>query len=275
MATLTINGVDLAFDDEGTGPTLLLLHAGIADRRMWDDVLPRLSRDFRVIRCDFRGFGDTPLPDGPFVYAADLAELLAALDASPAHIVGVSMGGHVALDLAIAHPELVDRLVLVGAGIDGWEHDAALKAAWADEAAAFERGDLDEASWVNVRTWLHGPTRDASAVDQALRLRVFEMERRALELENTAAEGGWLTPSRRERLADVHAETLVLVGALDQPGFGKIARFLAENISGSRFEELPHVAHLPPMEDPDGFCDVVVPFLLAPRSAGVTAAATW
>jgi 3-oxoadipate enol-lactonase len=230
---------------------------------MGDDVVPRLSRDFRVVRSDLRGFGETPLPDGPFVYAADLAELLAALDGSPAHVVGVSMGGGVALDLAIARPELVDRLVLVGSGIAGWELDASLEAAWEEERAALERGDLDEASWINVRTWLDGPTRDASEVDENLRRRVFEMQRRALESENPAADGSWLTPSRRERLGDVRAQTLVLVGELDQPGFGKIARFLAENIPGSRFEELPNVAHLPPMEDPDGFCDVVVPFLLA------------
>lgn len=262
MASLPINGVDLAYDDQGSGPTLLLLHAGIADRRMWDDVLPRLARDFRVIRCDLRGFGETPLPDGPFVYTADVADLLAALGASPANVVGVSMGGGVAIDLAVARPELVDRLVLVGAGIDGWEHDDGLKAAWAEEEAALESGDLDEASWVNVRTWLDGPTRDASEVDETLRRRVFEMQRRALDHENPAADGSWLTPSRRARLGDVRAPTLVLVGALDQPGFGEIARFLAEHIPGARFAELPGVAHLPPMEDPDGFGDVVTAFLL-------------
>lgn len=261
MSELTINGVALAYDETGSGPPLLLLHAGIADRRMWDDTLPRLAQSFRVIRCDLRGFGDTPLPDGPFVYASDLAELLEALDATPANVIGVSMGGHVALDLAIARPELVERLVLVGSGIDGWEHDAGLKAAWQEEGEAFERGDLDEASWVNVRTWLDGPTRDASDVDGTLRRRVFEMQRRALDYENEAAEGGWLTPSRRERLGDVAAPTLVTVGELDQSGFVAIGRLLAAEIPGASFALLRGVAHVPPMEDPDGFSRVVLPFL--------------
>jgi 3-oxoadipate enol-lactonase len=261
MSQLTINGVELAYDEAGSGPPLLLVHAGIADRRMWDDTLPRLSQSFRVIRCDLRGYGETPLPDGPFVYASDLAELLEALDARPASVIGVSLGGHVALDLAIARPELVERLVLVGSGIDGWEHDTGLKAAWQEEVEAFERGDLDEAAWVNVRTWLDGPTRDAADVEDTLRRRVFEMQRQALEYENEAAEGGWLTPSRRKRLGDVTAPTLVLAGELDQPGFVAIGHVLATDIPGASFALLPGVAHLPPMEDPEGFSAIVLPFL--------------
>ena len=92
---------------------------------------------------------------------------------------------------------------------------------------------------MNVRTWLDGPDRDASSVPTALRRRVYEMQRAALDLENPTATGGWLTPSRRERLGDVAAPTLVLVGALDQRDFRKIARFLAAEIPGAAFEELP------------------------------------
>jgi pimeloyl-ACP methyl ester carboxylesterase len=174
------------------------------------------------------------------------------------------MGGHVALDLALARPELVDRLVLVGAGIDGWEHEPGLLDAWAEEEAAFERGDLDEVAWMNVRTWLDGPTRGENDVPKTLRRRVFEMQRAALGLENPAATGGWLTPSRRERLGDVTAPTLVLVGALDQRDFRRIARFLADQIPGARFEELPGVAHLPPLERPEAFSRTVLAFLEGP-----------
>ncbi len=256
-----LNGVDVAYDTAGSGPPVVLLHAGIADRSMWDDVTPMLAERHRVIAPDLRGFGETPLPDGTFVYAADVAALLEALEIERADVVGVSMGGHVALDLALARPELVDRLVLVGAGIDGWEHEQGLADAWAEEEAAFERGDLDEVAWMNVRTWLDGPTRDVNDVPAALRRRVFEMQRLALDHENPAASGGWLTPSRRERLGDVAAPTLVLVGALDQRDFRRIARYLAAEIPGARFEELPGVAHLPPLERPEAFARTVLSFL--------------
>src|SRR5262245_22749618 len=118
---------------------------------MWDDAAPMLAERFRVIRLDFRGYGGTPMPDGSFVYAADVAALLAALDVDRADVIGVSMGGHVALDLALAHPQLVDRLVLVGAGIDGWQHEADRLAAWEVEEAAWQRGDLDEGGWTHLR----------------------------------------------------------------------------------------------------------------------------
>jgi len=264
MARLHVNGVEIAYDDSGEGPTLLLLHAGIADRTMWDDLTPMLAERFRVVAPDLRGYGETPLPDGPFVYAADAAALLEALGIERVHVVGVSLGGHVALDLALAHPELVDHLVLVGAGIDGWEHEASLVAAWDEEAAAFERGDLDEVSWINVRTWLDGPTRGEDDVPKALRRRVFEMQRAALDHENAAAEGGWLTPSRRERLRDVTQPTLVLVGALDQRDFRRIARLLAAEIPGAELGELPGVAHLPPLERPEAFARTLVAFLPEP-----------
>jgi len=261
MAILPVNGVELAYDDTGRGPVLVLLHAGIADRRMWDDVTPMLAERHRVIACDLRGFGETPLPDGPFAYAADVAGLLEGLGVERAHLVGVSLGGHVALDLALARPELVDRLVLVGAGIDGWEHEPALRAIWTEEEAAFERGELDEVAWINVRAWLDGPARGEGDVPAALRRRVFEMQRAALDHENPAATGGWLAPSRRERLGEVTVPTLVLVGALDQRDFRRIAQFLAQTIPGAVFEELPGVAHLPPLERPEAFARAALAFL--------------
>jgi 3-oxoadipate enol-lactonase len=264
MAGVRVNGVDVAYDELGAGPPLVLLHAGVADRGMWDDVAPLLAGSFRTIRCDLRGYGETPLPDGPYVHADDVAGLLAALGLERAHLLGVSMGGQVALDLAIARPELVDRLVLVGSGIDGWQYERGLTAAWAEEEKAFERGDLDEAAWISVRTWVDGPERSASEVPPGLRRRVFEMQRTALDLDNANAEEGWLTPSRRERLGDVRAPTLVMVGALDQRDFRRIARFLADGIAGSRFEELTGVAHLPPLEQPAPFARSVLAFLAEP-----------
>src|SRR4029079_1749415 len=124
MARLRVNGVDMAYSIAGDGAPLVLLHAGIADRTMWEDVMPMLADRFRVIACDLRGFGETPLPDGPFVHAADVAAMLDELGIGRVHVIGVSMGGHVALDLVLARPDLVDRLVLVGAGVDGRDPDA-------------------------------------------------------------------------------------------------------------------------------------------------------
>src|SRR3972149_5148331 len=106
-----VNRVELAYEEAGSGPPLLLIHAGIADRRMWDDTQGAFADRYRVIRPDLRGYGETPLPDGTYAHWRDAAALLRALDAAPAHVVGVSNGGSAALDLALEAPELVDRLV--------------------------------------------------------------------------------------------------------------------------------------------------------------------
>ncbi|HEX2141719.1 MAG TPA: alpha/beta hydrolase [Candidatus Limnocylindria bacterium] len=261
MPTLTINDTPHAYQEAGQGSPVLLIHAGIADLRMWDEVWPAFTGRHRSIRYDMRGYGDTPLPDGPFTYAADAAGLQQALGVERAHVVGVSMGAGVALDLALARPELVDRLVLVAPGLPDWDWAPEMDVFDEQEAELFDRGELDEASWLNVRFWLDGPTRQPEEVDADLRRRVFEMQRRAFEWENPKADGSWLVPDRGERLAEVRSSTLVVAGELDQPDFAGVGQHMAERIPNARLEVMPGVAHLPPMEAPDEFSRLVLDFL--------------
>jgi pimeloyl-ACP methyl ester carboxylesterase len=265
MPTLTINGTPIAYDEAGSGHSLLLVHAGIVDRRMWDPVWQTLAARYRVIRPDLRGFGETPVSTEPFTNWSDLAGLLRALDATPAYVIGVSMGGAASLELAIAEPDLVDRLVLIAPGLPGWDWSSQLRADWEAEEAAWQRGDLDEVAWRNVRTWVDGPVRGGEAATE-VRQAVFDMYRHALELQavDGAMDSGSLEPGTSGRLAEVSARTLVLVGEFDQPDMLAVGEHLGREISGARFEVLPGVAHLPPMEAPDAFAGRVLEFLSAP-----------
>ena len=103
----TVNGARIAYDVAGSGPAVLLLHAGIGDRRMWDAQVPAFAEHFTVIRFDARGFGETRKPDAPFAPYADAIALLDHLGISRAHVVGVSMGSQTAIEAAIAAPERV------------------------------------------------------------------------------------------------------------------------------------------------------------------------
>lgn len=261
MRTLNINGTPHAVDVAGAGNALLLLHAGIADRRMWNDVWPMLTASHRVIRFDLRGYGETPLPADAFSWTADAASLLGELRVERAHLLGVSMGAGVALDLALARPELVDRLILVAPGLPGWQWGDAMNEFDEAETAAVERGDLDEASWVNVRHWVDGVGRPGGEADPSVRQRVFEMQRHAFEIDNPDAKLSWLVPERAERLGEVRSPTLLVVGELDQPDFLEIGRQMAEAIPDARLEVMRGVAHLPPMEDPEAFSRLVLDFL--------------
>jgi pimeloyl-ACP methyl ester carboxylesterase len=262
MPTLSVNGVDFAYEEAGTGHPLLLVHAGIVDRRMWDPVWDALRARYRVIRPDLRGFGETPVATEPFTNWSDLAGLMRALDATPAHVIGVSMGAAASLDLALAEPDLVDRLVLVAPGLPGWDWSSQLKADWEAEEAAWQRRDLDDVAWRNVRTWVDGPQRGGEAATE-VRQAVFDMYRHALELQavDGAMDSGSLEPAASGRLAEVSAPTLVLVGELDQPDLMAIGVHLAREIPGAHVEVLPDVAHLPPMEAPEAFVSRVLEFL--------------
>jgi 3-oxoadipate enol-lactonase len=262
MPSLTVNGVPMAYDQAGSGHPLLLVHAGIVDRHMWDPVWEALTASYRVIRPDLRGFGETPASLEPFSNWSDLAALLRSQDKGPAHVVGVSLGGGASLDLALAEPGLVDRLVLVAPGLAGWSWAAQLKADWDAEEAAWQRHDLDEVTWRNVRTWVDGPLRGGEA-EPTLRQAVFDMYRPALELQ--AVEGAMdsesLQPPSSGRLGEVVQPTLVVVGDVDQPDMMAIGEHLAASIAGARLAVMRGVAHLPPMEAPDAFVDLVTGFL--------------
>ena len=262
MPTLNLHGADIAYDEAGTGHPLLLVHAGIANRHMWDPVWEPLAARFRVIRPDLRGFGESIAATEPFTNWHDLARLLRALDAVPAHVIGVSSGAGASLDLALAEPYKVDRLVLVAPGLAGWEWADQLKADWEAEGAAWQAGDLDQVAWANVRTWVDGPLRGGPAPTE-LRQAVFDMYRPALQLQKVegAVDSDALEPRSSGRLAEIGAQTLVIVGELDQPDMMKVGEHLAREIPEARLVVMPGVSHLPPMEDPDEFVRIVTDFL--------------
>jgi pimeloyl-ACP methyl ester carboxylesterase len=135
----------IAFDDEGSGPPLALVHAGVADRRMWAPVAARLADRHRVIRHDVRGVGESLPPTGPWSHHTDLLGMLDELLITRAHVVGASMGAGIAVEAALARPGAVASLVLVapgGALLDGTP--AAFRPIWAAEIEALDRGDSSD-----------------------------------------------------------------------------------------------------------------------------------
>src|ERR671917_798755 len=139
-----VNGARIAYDVAGSGPPVLLLHAGIGDRRMWDAQVPAFAKHFTVIRFDARGFGETRKPDAPFAPYADAVGLLDHLGISRAHFVGVSMGSQTAIEAAIAAPERVSALVAVAART-GTPASPALRAGWERVDELYDAGDIEGA----------------------------------------------------------------------------------------------------------------------------------
>ncbi len=262
MQTLKLSDGALFCETQGTGPALLLLHAGVADSRMWSPQMDALSQRFRVIRCDLRGHGRSGLPNGPFSYHEDIAHLLDALDLASAWLVGASFGGQVAVDFCLAHPQRVDGLILIAPTISGYDHDADVQAFGREEDQLFEAGDLAAATELNMRMWVDGPHRGPDAVDADLRASVAAMQLRVFEHpepENVSLNR--LEPPAAQRLGEINAPLLIIAGELDVSSFVQLAQHLAEQVKHAQLVTVPDTAHLPSMEAPERVNHLIAEFV--------------
>jgi 3-oxoadipate enol-lactonase len=255
--------VELYVEVAGKGPELVLLHEGICDSRMWDPQWEKYTRSHRVLRFDFRGYGRSPLEPGSYAGARDVIELLDRNGFERAALIGVSLGGRVALEVAVAQPERVSALVLVGAGLPGHAWSDEMRAMWEEEGAALRAGDLDGAVEMSLRAWVDGPRRRPEDVDPQVRARVAEMQRHAFELQRHVDEDEeeLLVEDLAQRLGEISVPTLVLTGEEDRPDIQAIADRLAREIPGARRARIANTAHVPSMERPEEFDELVLAFL--------------
>jgi 3-oxoadipate enol-lactonase len=252
----------VAHDVAGAGPTVVLVHAGIADSRMWEPQWAPYAERFRVVRYDMRGFGDSPLPKAPYAHARDLVSLLG--EVGPAAVVGVSLGGRVALEAAVERPDLVQALALVGPPFPGHDWSEEMNRFDEEEEAAAERGDAGAYAEANLRFWLDAG-RPADAVDPAVRALVRTMILRAFELQVAErpeeAEEEQLVGDLATRVREIRAPVLVLVGRDDVSDMHAIAERLERELPNAERAVVPGAAHLPSLEQPADFDGVLVPFL--------------
>jgi len=255
-------GAPLYYEAAGQGNALLLLHAGIADSRMWDEQFPVFGQHYQTLRYDLRGFGKSHIPAGPFANHEDTAALLAFFGIEKAHVIGASFGSSIALDFTLAHPEMVASLVLVAPLVGGEEPSELVKRFSEEEEALLERGDLEAATELNLRTWVDGPKRTPGQVDPMVRQRVHDMQYHAFTIPMPeGVEEIALYPPAIKRLKELRAPTLIIVGDSDIPDKLEIAQQLAADIPGAQQVIVPGAAHMVNMEQPEAFTRIVLAFL--------------
>jgi pimeloyl-ACP methyl ester carboxylesterase len=254
---------ELSVEIAGAGPDVLLLHAGVTDSRGWAPLVARLAPSMRTIAYDRRGFGATSWVVEPFSHVDDACAVLDAAGAPSAALVGGSMGGRVALDLALAQPGRVSSIVLVGSAVRGAPapQDLSMPVQALSDAidAAEEAGDLAEVNRLEAHLWLDGPAAPEGRVTGPARELFLAMNGRALAAADTGPEAD--LPPAWDRLERISVPTLVLVGELDVPYQAERSRVLAERIPGARLEVIPGVAHLPQLEADRTFLALVEQFL--------------
>ena len=242
-----VQGGELWADVTATdGPPLLLLHPGVGDSRIWARMMPRLAERFRVIRYDVRGYGRSAPATVPYGMLDDLVAVLDHFDLDRVNLVGSSMGGGTAINLALADPGRVTGLVLVCPGISGYP--------WPDEPeldAEYERleaaGDYDGVLALAVREWAA-----AGADDEAV-------------AQLRSGVGAWSNEARYQlpdlpsfdRLGELSVPTVIMVGDLDRPALIASNELAADRIPRCRLVWMPGVDHLPPLRVPDLVTDTI------------------
>jgi pimeloyl-ACP methyl ester carboxylesterase len=252
------------YEIRGQGSPVILIHGGLLNSKMWDDQFEVFAEHYRVIRYDASSHGRSATPPDAYHDHEDLAALMDALEIERAVIMGLSMGGRIAIDIALEHPDRVAAVVAVGPGLGGYRFDS-------DEVTA-GRQELNEAwgnqEWDRVveafqRSWTDGPYRSPEEVDAGVREKVRVMIRETMNRApaGEVTEGRTMRPPAVDRLKELSLPMLVVVGELDMPDIHEIADLLlAANPIASK-TVVGGVAHVVNMENPVEFNRIALEFL--------------
>ncbi len=250
---LETNGARIYYEVEGSGEPVVLIHAGVANLRMWDDQVAALRDDFRVIRYDTRGFGRTETDAVEFSNRADIAALLDHLGERSAHIVGLSRAGSIALDFALDYPDRMRTLVVAAGGVSGYDAGDEAPEDWEQVEAWTDARDWKRVAEWETAYWADGPGQPPDRVDPAIRWKVHDWILTNYLAEKEEGTPQVLDPPAATRLDELRVPLLVMLGTLDDPGTTATMRHLADAVPDARLEVFDGVAHMLNMEQPERF----------------------
>ena len=256
-------GAEISYLATGAGPPVLLLHAGVTDKRSWVPLVETLGGRYRTIAYDQRGYGDTTYDPGQHSAVADAVAVLDADGGDRAIVIGASNGGRRSIHLALDHPERVEALVLIGAGARGGPDDdlesfsPEVRALYEAYEAAEAADDLEALNRIEAHVWLDGWAAPEGRVQGPVRELFLDMNGLALRMDDPGDDG---TGAAWDRVGEIEVPTLVLLGDLDvvcQPA----SEHFAAAVPGAQYEVLEGTAHLPHLEGHGRCLEVIRAFL--------------
>jgi pimeloyl-ACP methyl ester carboxylesterase len=255
MAVVDVNGARIWYDEAGSGEAVLLLHGGLGDSGLWEPVVPFLAERFRTIRTDLRFFGHSTGPAMPWSWHDDTVRVLDELGIERAALVGLSFGGKLALDLALAHPERLWAIVGVAPGLGGHEGDAYTVEQGERYEAAEAAGDLEAAMEVDFEVWA------PLGADDRMR-RLWRMTPDANPLPAGVEPREPAGEPAKDRLAELAVPALIVTARHDPPGFREIGPLVAREAPDARHVELDS-DHYVTLREPELLSGVLLEFLAA------------
>jgi pimeloyl-ACP methyl ester carboxylesterase len=259
-----INGGKIYFEIEGHGPALVMIHGGLVNHHLWDDQFDYfVHQGYQVLRFDVRGYGQSSIPDRSFSYHNDLKLLMDSLGLERAVIMGLSMGGGIAIDFTLTYPDKVTALIAVAAGLSGFQNQSEVsKQMRTAQNAAYEKGDKAQAVELSLQLWTDGPNRAQGHIDPIMREKIRAMTTEVFDLpdyDNSFSQE--LQPPAIDRLAEIHVPTLFIVGDQDVPDILEIADIVTSRVPGAQKAVIANTAHHLNMERPAEFNHTVLDFL--------------
>lgn len=263
VTAVSIGGARLVADVTGAGACVILLHAGVADRRMWRTTCEALSGKFKCIAYDRRGFGDSTSPDETFRSIDDLDAVIRHFGCEHSHLVGSSQGGRIAIDYALARPEKVLSLVLVAPALSGAaipsSYPPTIQRLMDELEQAEEKADFEKMNAIEAHLWLDGPQSSENRVAGPARDLFLDMNGRALRHAPLSKEQP--APSAAEHLHRLTQPAFMIWGDADFPHIKDRSELIANTIPGARHLVMEDCAHLPNVEQPTQFDEAVFKFL--------------
>ena len=264
-----VNSAELYYDIAGAGYPFTLIHGMLLDRSSWDEQLDVFAQQYRVVRYDMRGWGESSQEQAepPFSPSQDLLSLLDSLNIQKMYLLGLSGGGGLALDFTLEHPDIVDALILVASSISGDQlrMTETVQSFIGQYYGALQQKDIVRAVEATVRFWADGPRRTPEQVNVQARARIT-----AMLTQHIQRHGDFLAhqqhmlplePPAINRLAEVNVPTLIVVGDQDMPHPLEMADVLERGIANAKKVVIPGTAHHPNMEKPEEFNRIVMDFL--------------
>ncbi len=256
MPYVSVEGGKLYHERAGEGYPVVLIHPTLWDSRIFDGRFEALAARHDVVRYDLRGYGRSDMPTQPYSDLRDLRYLLGELGIERCALLGCSFGGQLAIDAALAYPDVVEALVLVAPGPSGYRwRDPGLEVLVEEVRRAVAAGDLEGAMDLELAVW--APLSSGPEVDAWVR-RIAMENLHVLRIPDTLAE---TPPPALPRLGEVQAATLVLVGDRDIGEIHAIADLIVERVPGAHKREIHDADQLVMVRQPAVFDRLVLDFL--------------
>lgn len=260
--SLKTKGAEIYFETKGDGESVLFIHAGIADCRMWEREYRALAKYFHVIRFDLPGYGLSSFTGGTFSYIDIINELLDYLEVEKVHIVAASFGAKIAIDYILKEQEKCLSSVLVSPAISGWQESQYLIDYGMEEERLYEDGKLEKVGLHNLKMWVLRD-RGNNCVSEDIKELVMDMQMKALTKPEPKIQCEEVEEEEQiARLESINTLLVVIIGSEDVPDFQEMSDLLCKKVISSRKVVIHNTAHLPNLEAPIEFENVLLDYLL-------------